>query len=91
MFSNNFNLIEQVYTSVAFAFRMYNNNKKARPTEQNCYITAYIPTELREKKCSVTYSSSHTLELDIVYFRSSSKKWEFPAPGVATYITHPYS
>lgn len=48
MFSDNFNLIDQVYTSVAFAFQMYNNKKKARPTEQNCYITAYIPTEYQQ-------------------------------------------
>lgn len=59
MFSDNFNLMEQVYTSVAFAFQMYNNNKKARPTEQNCYITAYNTNRAQRKKvlCDLQFFS----------------------------------
>lgn len=90
MSSDNFNLVEQVYTSVALAFQMYNHNKKARSTAQNCYIIMYNTSTAQRTECSVNYSHSHPLELDIVYFRSSSKKWEFSVTDVATYIAHPY-
>lgn len=53
MSSDSFNLVEQVYTSVALAFQMYNHSKKARSTVQNCYIIMYNTSTAQRTECSV--------------------------------------
>jgi hypothetical protein len=73
MFSDNFNLMEQINTSVTFDFQIY-NNEKARTIVQNCCTFVSNISTAQETECSVNYSYSRLLELGIVYFRRSSKK-----------------